>query len=422
MSAKCDSIPNLLTASTSTGSGGWCEKPSRRPSCSATIASAAAPRCWRRLLDAKPQVKALAEMVNEDTLVTAAENYGGYRKYVPAFLETFEFKATGSKNPVLVAVKVLRDLNQSGQREVPTDAPMPFRSKQWKELVLEDGKPDRRLYETAVLATLRDRLRSGDVWIERTRNYQRFDEYLLPPADVTPAAAGLPVTTDVDAYIAERAKALDFRLRRFVRLLTKGKLEGVELRDVKLYVAPLPAITPPEAAKLDRTLDDLQPRIRITELLNDVHRMTGFADTFTELRSGRPHNNPNAVLAAVLADACNLGIEKMADASQGISYAQLAWTHSWYLSDENYRSALATLVNAHHALPLAAAWGAGTTSSSDGQYFRAGRRGGGHGSINAKYGADPGMLFYTHLSDQHGSYRSRVISATTGEAPHVLTG
>jgi hypothetical protein len=93
----------------------------------------------------------------------------------------------------------------------------------------------------------------------------------------------------------------------------------------------------------------------ITELLNDVHRMTGFADKFTDLRSGRPHKNPNAVLAAVLADASNLGIEKMADASQGISYAQLAWTRSWYLSDENYRAALATLINGHHALPLAAA-------------------------------------------------------------------
>jgi Tn3 transposase DDE domain-containing protein len=34
------------------------------------------------------------------------------------------------------------------------------------------------------------------------------------------------------------------------------------------------------------------------------------------------------VLAAVLADACNLGIEKMADASQDISYAHLAWMHS----------------------------------------------------------------------------------------------
>jgi len=115
---------------------------------------------WRRLLEAKPQVKALAEMVNEDTLITAVEKYSGYRKYVPTFLDTFEFKATGTKNPVLAAVKVLRDLNQSGQREVPADAAMPFKSKQWKQLVLEGGKPDRRRYETAILATLRDRLRS----------------------------------------------------------------------------------------------------------------------------------------------------------------------------------------------------------------------------------------------------------------------
>ena len=32
------------------------------------------------------------------------------------------------------------------------------------------------------------------------------------------------------------------------------------------------------------------------------------------------------------------------------------------------------------------------------------------------------MLFYTHVSDQYGPFRSKVISATTGEAPHVLDG
>ncbi len=377
---------------------------------------------WRRLMDAKPQVKALAEMIDEDTLITASEKYGGYRKFVPAFLETFEFKAASPKNLVLAAIDVLRDLNRRGQREVPADAPMPFKSRNWRELVAEGGKPDRRLYETAVLATLRDRLRSGDVWVERTRNYQPFDAYLLPSDDVAAAAVALSIPTNVDAYLAERAKTLDSRLRRFERHLTKGKLDGVELRDGRLYVTPLTAVMPSEADKLGQVLDDLQPKIRITELLNDVHRMTGFASKFTDLRSGRPHKNSSAVLAAVLADATNLGVEKMADASHGLSYAQLAWTHSWHLSDDNYRAALATLIDAQHSLPLAAAWGDGTTSSSDGQYFSAGRRRSGHGSVNAKYGTDPGMLFYTHVSDQYGPFNAKVISATTGEAPHVLDG
>ena len=30
---------------------------------------------------------------------------------------------------------------------------------------MKDGKLDRRAYETAVVATLRDRLRAGDVWV-----------------------------------------------------------------------------------------------------------------------------------------------------------------------------------------------------------------------------------------------------------------
>lgn len=38
------------------------------------------------------------------------------------------------------------------------------------------------------------------------------------------------------------------------------------------------------------------------------------------------------------------------------------------------------------------------------------------------YGRDPGLGFYTHVSDQHGSYNVRVISATSHEAPCVLDG
>ena len=157
------------------------------------------------------------------------------------------------------------------------------------------------------------------------------------------------------------------------------------------------------------------------ELLAEVEARTGFLCAFPELRSGRAHSNPQAVLAAILADATNLGIERMANASQGVTYAQLAWTHGWYVSEENYAAGLRHLVDAQAALPLTRVWGDGTASSSDGQFFRSGRRGAA-GSTNARYDREPGQKIYAHVADTYAPYHVRLISATAAEAPYVLDG
>ena len=41
-----------------------------------------------------------------------------------------------------------------------------------------------------------------------------------------------------------------------------------------------------------------------------------------------------------------------------------------YIRPETYKAALAKIIDAHHALPVAGIWGDGTTSSSDRQFFR----------------------------------------------------
>nr|WP_242443704.1 Tn3 family transposase [Sphingobium sp. LB126] len=165
----------------------------------------------------------------------------------------------------------------------------------------------------------------------------------------------------------------------------------------------------------------MMPRIRITELLHEVAQETGFLSAFTNLRTGELCPNENALLATILADATNLGLSRMAAASQG-ARDQLLWTHDAYIRDESYRAALAVLINAHHRLPFSRVWGDGTTSSSDGQFFRGAKRGASGGDINARYGVDHGFSFYTHVSDQRGPYHVNVISAATHEAPYVLDG
>ena len=164
------------------------------------------------------------------------------------------------------------------------------------------------------------------------------------------------------------------------------------------------------------------PSARITEVLHEVSRRTGFAAAFTNLRTGEACDNENALLATILADATNLGLTRMAAASQGVTRDQLIWIADAYIRPETYKAALARIINAHHALPIAAIWGDGATSSSDGQFFRSAKRGDAAGDVNARYGHDPGFSFYTHLSDQHGPYNIKVMSATNHEAPYVLDG
>ena len=376
---------------------------------------------WAKLLRVRDEVRALADLAGEDPLLRAADRWKTLRKFAPALIEALEFKAARANDPMLTALKLLRDLHRSGKREVPPDAPMPFR-KAWRRLVLEQGRPNRRLYETAVLATLRDKLRSGDIWVERSSGYRRFDSYLLPQGSVPNTAAELRLPATADEWLATRGQELDRRLKLFADRLRRRELDGVELRDGRLHVTPVKASAPPDARAFADGIEALMPHVRITELLHEVNRATGFASAFSNLRTGERCDDENALLAAVLADATNLGLGRMAAASHGVTRDKLIWTADAYIRPETYKAALSRIIDAHHALPIASAWGDGTTSSSDRQFFRSAKRGDAAGDVNARYGHDPGLGFYTHVSDRHGPYSVRVMSATSHEAPYVLDG
>ena len=164
------------------------------------------------------------------------------------------------------------------------------------------------------------------------------------------------------------------------------------------------------------------PQIDITDLLAEVNTWTGFAQWFTHLRTGDDVRLTPALLAAILGDATNLGAKRMADASAGLSERQITWARLFHIRPETYKSALAAIINAHLAHPFAKLWGNGTTSSSDGQFFRAAGRGAKRSEVNAHYSGDPGSKFYTWVSDQHGHFHILPMGATEDEAVYVLDG
>ena len=96
---------------------------------------------------------------------------------------------------MLAAVELLRAMDRDGTRVLPKRPPSSFLPPQWRKLIFANGEADRRLYETAVLATLRERLRGSNIWVAGSRDYRAFEDYLLPAEsrDGTPASTARPI-------------------------------------------------------------------------------------------------------------------------------------------------------------------------------------------------------------------------------------
>ena len=285
----------------------------------------------------------------------------------------------------------------------------------------------RRTWEAATLLALRDRLRAGDIWVEGSRQWRAVEDQLIPPAlfaamrEAGPLPVAVPSTAE--KYLAGRRALLERRLGEVNAKAVADTLEDVRISGGEMKITPLKAITPEAAEDAAERLYAMLPNARITAVLDDVHRWTGFADSFTHLHTGLPAKDPRVVLTAVFADATNMGLTRMADACSVASYRELAWTAGWHLREDTYRPGLAIMANALQRHPLAALFGAADVSSSDGQAFLTAGRGEALGAHNARHGhgREAAGLFYTHVSSQHAPFHT-VSIPPSGEAAYVIDG
>src|SRR5271166_767769 len=312
---------------------------------------------WERLKTLVSEAEAVVSDTRPDNLCEVVERYASVRRMSPVILGAFSFRSWKHNDPLLAALDVVRDLHASGAKKLPAHPPTSFLRPAWRKLVKTDAGTDRRTYEVAVMMALRERLQSGDVWVDGSRAFRAFDDFLLPRDAFEnrrkAGELGLAVTDRFEDWRDEKTKRLETRLHEVDALAAAGELPEASLTEEGLSISPL---------------------------------------------------------------------TRMARSAGAFSHSRLLWVAEWHVRDETYRAALACLVDAIHAHPFSKVWGDGDTSSSDGQFFRAGGHGEARADYNAKYGSEPGVNFYTHVSDRYAPFYSKVIAANASEAAHVLDG
>ncbi|GAB2719059.1 Tn3 family transposase [Arthrobacter bambusae] len=384
---------------------------------------------WPRLRSAMAQ--AVPRLPRDHGHLTALDgSYGYLRQFTPHVLAAVTFAGGTAAAGLLDAVEILRGLNATGARRVPADAPTGFVPARWRgylETAATSGNTSdyRHYWELCTLLALRDGLRTGDVFVPGSRRYSDPAAYLLTPEKWGLQRAefcqlvGKPA--DPAHALADAEDELSEALGELEVVLAAGDGPVRLDEDGDLVISPLSAEDiPVEATALKAELTEMLPFAPIVSLLIELDKRTGYLDCFTHA-GGKQARSPELkrnLIAVLISHSTNLGLTRMADAC-GISYDVLAWTAEWYVREETLRAANLALIDYHQRLPLAPVFGTGTLSSSDGQRFPTRGK-----SVTARalsrYFANEGLSTYTHVTDQHTTYGTKVIVATKREAHYVL--
>lgn len=381
---------------------------------------------WNKIITSIEEAKKLARPLNYDYIDLLENRYSQLRKYTPILVKYLKFNPTNNTSKSLIqAVNILNDLNKNSKRKVPVNAPTKFISNRWNKcLYNKDGSINRRYYEIATLTELKNKIRSGDVSVEGSKNFKDFEDYLIPHNEwyiAKQSGTKLAVSLNIEEYINERTETLNSKLNWFSKNIKN--LNGVTIENSKIHINKLEKETPLEALQLSQKLYKMLPRVKLSDLLLEVSSWTGFDKNFTHASSGNipKKEEKTTLMAAIMAMGTNIGLSKMADSTPGISYRQMANSAQWRLYDDAMKRAQATLVNYHNKLLLSAFWGDGSTSSSDGMRVQVGVSSL-HADANPHYGNGKGTTMYRFVSDKFSTFYTKIINTNARDAVHVIDG
>ena len=372
---------------------------------------------WLQLEGLVATAAKLTDTMAADPLSHVVQSFHRFRRYAPRMLCALDIHAAPVAEPLLTASTII----EYSQNTELQPAGFLRRGSKWHRHLNACDEDKHRLWEVAVLFHLRDAFRSGDIWLAHSRRYADLKQALVPieAAKTTPR---LTVPFEPNVWIADRKARLADGLARLAKAARNGAIPGGSIENGVLKINRLSSAVPKEADELVLDLYRRLPTVRITDLLLEVDNDIGFTEPFTHLRTGSPCKDRVGLLNVLLAEGLNLGLSKMAEATNTHSFFQLSRLSSWHVESDAINRALAIVIKAQSDLPMAQFWGGGVTASSDGQFFRAARQGEAMNLINAKYGSEPGLKAYTHVSDQFGPFATQNIPATVNEAPYILDG
>ena len=348
-----------------------------------------------------------------------------------------EFAGRVENAPLVNAIEFLQDLfkrdkspRQTDPAAFPTDV-IPKHLQRYLYVPLESDRrkkvldPDK--FEFLVYRLLRNALEAGDVFVQKSTEFRRFEDDLISDdrwrnRDAVLREVNLPIlNTPIEDTLAAFHESIEGLLVSVNRRIDDGENKHIKFKGNRekrkwnlLYPAIEESVNSPFYSQL--------PGIGVADLLWFVAGETNFLSGFTHVldRYVKHDPDPREILACIVAMGTNMGPWRMAEVS-GMSHASLLSTSRNFLRPETLRTANDAITNAIAKLPAFHLYDIREEmhSSSDGQRIETQIN-----TINARYspkyfGLQKGVSSITLVAN-HVPVNAKIIGTHEHESHYVF--
>jgi len=301
-----------------------------------------------------------------------------YRRILPVILKSLTFRSNNQGwRPLLDAIEVLAaDTSRKPQYfsldEVPLDGVV---RPKWRDIVIEPGpsgqsRINRLNYEICVLQSLRERLRTKEVWIEGAARYCNPDQDLPQDFDDRKEQYFQDIGQPLEAGLfVERLKGdLIAALDVFNRDLPSNNDVALKSRGGKIRISLKPLQAQDDPEMLDALKEELTRRWPMTNLLDvlkEVDLRIGFTKSFPTAAARQALSGDEVsrrLLLALYGIGTNIGLKAIAAGPHNVTYKELLYIRQRFIHKNALRAATRAIADATNRVRATDIWGAGSSS------------------------------------------------------------
>jgi len=356
-----------------------------------------------------------------------------YRPMLQTLLSTVEFASNNQHHrPLLKALDWISVQHGSKQRfHVKRDriiingvVPNKYRS----AVVDAEGYLDRHAYELCAVLSLRERLRSREIWVTGAERFKNPDDDI--PDDFETERESyyqeLGLTEDAQAFTNGIKAELEDQLLAFNDELPKNdKVNVAWTMKPKFIITPLTADRPPQTLEaLKGTIAETWPMTSLLDMVKETALDTGFLREFTT--AGQYQKIDQAalnqrLLLCLYGLGTNAGIKRISAATSNATYDQLLHARRRFIDAASMRQANRQIANAIMGIRDPELWGEqGTASASDSKQFKV-WDGNPLAEYHRRYGGR-GIMIYWHVGRKSICIYSQLKKVSSREAASMIEG